>query len=93
MDELLIADDDTVDSFVGLDIVLMGETCTFSSSLTLRFDSRGATVVEGTVSLFFVSAAFFPKHDAHRPADDLCFDVPSDNVGNGPGLTKSTSGR
>jgi hypothetical protein len=61
------------------------------------------------VSFFFFSAAFAPKHDAHKPPVDfltfgvfsfvinslgfLCFSFVIDNVGNGPGSTNSTSGK
>jgi hypothetical protein len=100
-------DDSIVDVVVAM-IVVGGTSSFFSSSITF-FCSIGALTVSDVISFFFFSAAFAPKHDAHKPPVDfltfgvfsfviislgfLYFSFVNVNVGNGPGLTNSISGK
>ena len=97
------------DSIVSVGLGLENISFFFSSFSTIFGCSIGAWVVSDEISFFFFSAAFAPKHDAHRPPVDCftlvfltlaidlsgcwCFSFVIANVGNGPGLTNSTSGR
>jgi len=71
----------------------MGDKSSFFSSFSIGFFcSIGAWVDSEIISFFDFSAAFLPKHDAHKPPVDF-FIFFIGKLGNGPGLTNSISGK